>query len=190
MASAPGQVEACAGAKSGARSVEESDRLHRRDVKPLSTTQVLAHHYVIFAEHVGAGLGEARPVALVGAWRETFLFGADQPVDLVFRGLVAVWAVEVGKLFVGPLVEKFALFHGSFRSSVVGPERNPCALDNLFKLLHKVGRRRDVGSGSRYTRAGRGYVEKEEDPAISGGDRGQGDGAGADRHASAHSSCA
>ena len=92
-------------------SVKEGDGLHGRDVETLPATHVLAHHDIVFAEHVGAGLGEAGPVAVIGPRREVALLGPDQPADLVLGGLVTVRAIEICRLLVGPLVEKIALFH-------------------------------------------------------------------------------
>jgi len=130
----------------GRRSVEEGDRLHGRDVEALPATHVLAHHDVVFAEHVGAGLGEACTVALIGARGKVFLLGTNQPVDLVLRRLMAMRAVEVGGLLVGPLVEKFAFFHTSLRSSVLGRQRRR-GPDRPSELLHKVAGPRDYSAG-------------------------------------------
>src|SRR5215472_14482569 len=92
-------------------SVEESDRLYGRDVEALTATHVLAHHDIVFAKHVGASLGEASAITIICPGRKTALFGANDPIDLVFGRLVAVRAIEICRLLVGPFVEKFALFH-------------------------------------------------------------------------------
>src|SRR5262249_49286851 len=94
-------------------SVEESDRLYGRDVEALTATHVLAHHDVVFAKHVGASLGEASAITIIGAGRKTTFFGANDPVDLILGRLVAVRAIEICWLLVGPFVEKLALFHKS-----------------------------------------------------------------------------
>src|SRR6266566_1942759 len=139
--------------------VEGDYRLHTRNLKALPATHVLAHHDVVLADHVGTGLGEAGTVALVGAGRKTLFLSADQPADLVLGGLVPVRAVEIGRLFVGSLVKKFALVHK--RSLVAG--RLP---DRLWELLHTssagkqpAGCRRWL---PRYTAAGTGMPRKKK----------------------------
>jgi hypothetical protein len=74
-------------------SVEEGDRLDGRNFEALTATHVLAHHHVIFAEHVGTGFCEAGAVAVVGTRRKIPFFGADKPVNFIFRTLVAMRTV-------------------------------------------------------------------------------------------------
>jgi|SRR6516165_3992024 len=100
--------------------VEKSNRLDGCDVEAFAAAEVLTHHDIVFAKHVGTGLREASTVAVVGTRREAALLGADDPVNLIFRTLVTVRAVEIGRFLVGTLVEEFALFHGG-TSFVIGP---------------------------------------------------------------------
>jgi|SRR5271155_3037605 len=81
------------------------------DVEALAAAHVFAGHYVVFADHVVAGLGESGAVAFVGAAGELALLGADQPGHFVLRGLVAVGTIQVRRLFFLAFVEKFAFFH-------------------------------------------------------------------------------
>src|SRR5258708_32047271 len=98
----------------------ENYRLHARDVETLPAAQILASHHVVFAQHVGAGFGEAGAIALVGATAELTLLSADYPVNFVLAGLLAVGTVERRRFFLLALVEKFAFFHSSRWSLVFG----------------------------------------------------------------------
>ncbi len=71
----------------------KDDRLDAGDFEALSATDILAGHQIVFAEHVGAGFGEARAVALIGAASELALLGAHHPGDFILSGLVAVRTV-------------------------------------------------------------------------------------------------
>ncbi len=133
-------------------SIEERHGLHAGNFKPLAAAHVLAHQDVILAEHVGSSLGKTRTIALVGAGREASLLGTNQPADLVLRGLMTMWAIEVGWLLVGSFVEEFAFVHRG-QSSVDShrPSAKRSRRDSTFKLLHifAVGRGAcGLGTGS------------------------------------------
>src|SRR5882762_4175932 len=114
--------------------IQEGHGLNARDIEALAATHVLAHHDVVLAEHVGAGLGEAGAVALVGAGRKTSFLGADQPADLILAGLVTVRAAEIGGLPVGSLVKKFALVHNCGWSLAAGRWRDRSGCGNYCTI--------------------------------------------------------
>lgn len=91
--------------------IREYNRLHARDFKPLPAAHVLAGQHVIPAKHIGASFGEAGAVAFVSTARKLALFGAHQPGDFILSGLMTMRTVERSRLFVRPLIEKFALIH-------------------------------------------------------------------------------
>src|SRR5580704_3851896 len=89
----------------------ENHRLEAGDFEAFAAADVFAGHHVVFAEHVGAGFGEAGAVALVGAAGELLLFGANNPGDFILGGLTAVGTVQVRQFLFRAFIEKFALFH-------------------------------------------------------------------------------
>jgi hypothetical protein len=101
-------------------SVGEDDGLDAGDLEAFAAAHVFAGHLVVFAQHVGAGFGEAGAVALVGASGKLALLGAHHPGDFILAGLMAVRTVEGRWLLLGALVEKIAFFHEKRSSSVVG----------------------------------------------------------------------
>src|SRR5271168_3169868 len=74
--------------------LREYHRLHSGNLKAFPAAHVLAGHEIVFAQHVGAGFGEAGAVALVGASGKLALLGADHPGYFILGRLVAVWAVQ------------------------------------------------------------------------------------------------
>lgn len=105
------------------RLLREYHRLYAGDFEALAAPQVLAGHHVVAAEHVGAGFGEAGAVALIGAAGDLFLLGTHQPVDFVFSRLLAVRAIQRGRLFFRAFIEEFAFVHN--QSFVVRPWPSP-----------------------------------------------------------------
>jgi hypothetical protein len=91
--------------------VHEDNRLHAGYVETLAATQVFAHHDIVFAQHVGTGLGKTRAITFIGTAGQLTLFGAHQPHDIVFRTLVAVRAIQVCRLLFGTFVKKITFFH-------------------------------------------------------------------------------
>ena len=89
----------------------EDYRLQAANLEALAAADVFASHHVVFAEHVGASLGEAGAIAFVGTARKLLFLGADDPGDLVVRGLTAVGAVQICHLLFRAFVEKFSFFH-------------------------------------------------------------------------------
>src|SRR3954468_19268220 len=81
------------------------------NLEALAAAHVLATHNVIFAHHVRACLSETGAVAFVGAAGKLALFCAHQPGDFVIGGLMAVRAVQIGRLLFWALIEKFAFIH-------------------------------------------------------------------------------
>src|SRR5205807_3758341 len=71
----------------------------------------LTSHHIVFSKHVGARLGKAGAVALVGASGKLALLGPHQPRDFVLGWLLAVWTVEGCRLLFLALVAKIAFFH-------------------------------------------------------------------------------
>ena len=73
--------------------VQELFRQHSRlpgNFEALAAAHVLAGHHVIFANHVGAKLGEAGTVPFIGASAQLPFFRANNPRDLVIRRLMAM----------------------------------------------------------------------------------------------------
>jgi hypothetical protein len=95
-----------------AASVHKRHRLHTCDFKALAAAQVLAHDQIVAPHHVRACFGEFGAVAFVSPGRELSLFGAHQPCQLVFIGLLAVRAVQRVGLPGFFLIEEIALVHG------------------------------------------------------------------------------
>ena len=88
-----------------------------------------------------SGGSEVAPyaIAIIGTARELPLFGADDPVDFVFAGLLAVRTVEIRRLLFQALVEKIAFFHESVvRLLVAGlwPDHFPSQPNRERRLLH------------------------------------------------------
>ena len=94
------------------RLLGENYRLDAGDLEALAAAHVLTSHQVVFAEHVGAGLGEAGAVTLVGASGKLTLLGANHPSNLVLSRLVAVRTIQGSGFSLLTLVEKVAFFHG------------------------------------------------------------------------------
>jgi hypothetical protein len=92
----------------------EDDGLHAGNLKAFAAAHILAGHQIVFAQHVGAGFGEAGAIALIGATRQLSLLGADNPGHFVFGGLMAMRTIERGHLSFWPFIEKVAFFHGQF----------------------------------------------------------------------------
>ena len=97
--------------KSKDQLIHKSYGLHAGDFKTFAATKVLAHDQVVAPHHVRAGLGELGAVAFVGAGRETLLFCAHQPLDFVFRGLVAMRTRKRVGLFGFFFVEEISFVH-------------------------------------------------------------------------------
>ena len=70
--------------------LEKGDALHAGDLKSFSAAHVLAHHHVVSPQHVRLCLGEFCAVPIIRPRRQIFLLHPDQPLDLIFRRLVAV----------------------------------------------------------------------------------------------------
>jgi hypothetical protein len=102
------------------RSIGKYDGLHARYVEPLAAAHVLAHHDIIFPQHIGASLREAGPVALVGAPRQLPLLGPNKPHDLILGGLVAMRTIQIGRFFISLFIEKIAFFHAGLVPSFRG----------------------------------------------------------------------
>src|SRR5450432_512030 len=92
-------------------SIDKNNRLHAGNLEAFAAAHVLAHHHVVFAQHVRLGFGEAGAVALVGAARYLLLLGADYPGHLVLRRFFTTGAVEGRWLLFLAFVEKLAFFH-------------------------------------------------------------------------------
>jgi hypothetical protein len=90
----------------------EHNRLQTRYFKALTAAHVLASHHVVFADHVGAGLGETSAVAFVRTASQLSFFCAHQPRHFIFGRLMAMGTIECGQLLFRPFVEKVAFFHG------------------------------------------------------------------------------
>src|SRR5882724_2982397 len=82
-----------------------------RNIEALAAAHVLAGHHVVLAHHIGAELGEARAVTLVGASGKLTLFRAHHPGDLIVRRLMAMRTIQRCRLLFLLLVKKLALFH-------------------------------------------------------------------------------
>ena len=85
--------------------------LNARNIEALTAAHILTHHQVIFAQHVGTGLGETSPVALIGARWQLALLGAHDPGNFILRGLMAMRTVQRCWFLLGALVEKLTFFH-------------------------------------------------------------------------------
>jgi hypothetical protein len=105
--------------------------LQAGNLEAFAAADVFAGHHVVFAQHVGAGFGEAGAVALVGAAAELALFGANDPGDFILGGLLAVGTVQIRHLLFWTFVEKFALFH----KTVVGRWSFVVGLDLIIAVL-------------------------------------------------------
>src|ERR1700722_6964485 len=81
------------------------------DFKPFAAAHVFAGHHVVLADHVGAELGEARTVAVIGTAAELALLGADDPGYFILGRLAAVRTIQRRWLLFLLLVKKIALFH-------------------------------------------------------------------------------
>jgi hypothetical protein len=91
--------------------LDEGDGLDAGDVEPLAAADVLAANKIVGADHIALGLGEAGAVALVGSAWELGLLAADQPSNLVFTRLTAMWTGHGVSSLLGTFVEKITLFH-------------------------------------------------------------------------------
>jgi hypothetical protein len=92
-------------------SIHEYHRLHARNLEAFAAAQILAHHDVVFAQHVRTGFGKAGTVALVRPAGQLPLFGPDDPSHFVLRRLLTAGAVEVRWLLFLAFVKKLAFFH-------------------------------------------------------------------------------
>jgi len=105
---------------------DESHRLHARDFKAFAAAHVFAHHHIVAADHIGAGLGEFGAVALIGPSGKLFLLGADEPRQLILIRLPAVGTIEGMGLFGVFLVVKIALIHAYYdKHSQAQPQPKP-----------------------------------------------------------------
>ena len=89
-------------------------RNHRRlsgDFEAFAAAHVFAGHHVVFADHVGAGFGEAGAIAFVGASGKLALLSAHHPGDFILGGLMAMRTVQRGRFFFLTFIEKFTFFH-------------------------------------------------------------------------------
>ena len=91
--------------------IQKRYRLNSRHLKPFAAADVLAHHHIFAAHHVGLGLGELGAVALVGPRRKRFFLGTHQPGQLILVDLPAMRAVQGMGLFGFLLVKKITLVH-------------------------------------------------------------------------------
>jgi len=119
----PRQIAACqrkrASINDGGRKREcglfgEDYRLYAGDFEALAAAHILTGHQIIFAQHVGARLGEAGAIPLVGTPRELPFLGANDPRDLILGGLMTMRTVQGGHLLLRPLVKEFFFVHGSW----------------------------------------------------------------------------
>ena len=102
--------------------LREHHRLHPGNLKPLAANACSCRPSGrLFAQHVGAGLGEAGAVAVVGASGELALFGAHHPRHFILGGLMAVRTVQGRCIFFSEvrLVKKISLLHKGRWSLVV-----------------------------------------------------------------------
>src|ERR1700722_17597574 len=114
------------GARENSRLLGEDHRLHAGNFETLAAAHILAGQHVVFAQHVGARLGEAGAVALIGASGELAFLGTHKPVNFIFAGLMAMRAVQRGLLAFLLLVEKVAFFHESRWSLIYRSPAAPC----------------------------------------------------------------
>src|SRR5580692_6707658 len=98
--------------------LQKSDALYASNLKTLSATLVLAHHHVVAAQHVRLRLGKFGTIAIVRARRKTFLFRSHQPLDFIFRRLMAMRTTQICRLLVRLFFEKFPLIHRSVPSAL------------------------------------------------------------------------
>ena len=81
------------------------------DFEALAAAHVLADHHIVLADHVSTGFGKTGAVPFIRAAGKAPLLGADQPGNFIIAGLVAMGAIQRGRLFLSPFVEKITLFH-------------------------------------------------------------------------------
>jgi hypothetical protein len=150
--------------------------LDTRDIEALTAAHILAHHQVIFAQHVGTGFGETSPVALIGARWQLALLGAHDPGNFILRGLMAMRTVERCWFFLRALVEKLTFFH----SVALAVRRRPPASSgdrpaNIDYYRFRAGRLWQDGCNGQ---------EEEESKTVSRRAGGEGAGSGTNWHTS------
>jgi hypothetical protein len=92
-------------------STKKCDALNAGDLEALAAADVLAHHHVVTAQHVGLCLGKLRSIAFVDPRRQTLFLRAHQPLNLILRCLMAVRTIQCRGLLVRTFIKKIALFH-------------------------------------------------------------------------------
>jgi len=103
-------------------------RDHRRlpgEFESLAAAHVFAGHHIVFAQHVRAGLREACTISFIGPAGQLSFFGPYQPRDFVFPRLLAMRAIQLGRLFLLSLVEKVFFVHTDFGSLLQDPGSAP-----------------------------------------------------------------
>jgi hypothetical protein len=68
------------------------------NLEPLSAAGIFALNHIVSPDHVVPGFGETRSVSFIGVTRKLFLFGSNQPANLVRLRLVTMQAGEGGGL--------------------------------------------------------------------------------------------
>src|SRR2546427_6061630 len=149
----------------------EDYRLYAGDFETLAAAHVLASHKIIFTQHVGARLGEAGAIPVVGTSRELPFLGANDPGDLILRRLMTMRAIQRGHLLLRPLVKEFFFVHGSYSDYCISKESASEERKDRVKLSLNNSNSKENG-------------EEEKNQEVHGGGSGEDDGARADWHAS------
>jgi hypothetical protein len=77
LAITPGRKNFSPADQHGPELIRKNHRLQPGNLESLSAAHVLAAHYIVFAQHVGAGFGKAGAIAFIGAAGELALLGSD-----------------------------------------------------------------------------------------------------------------
>jgi len=85
--------------------------LDPRNLEALSAAEVLAHHLVVYQDHIAEGLGKAGSVALVGAGGQEIEFLTHQPAQFVCFGRPAKRAVQRRRFRRFGFAVELPLFH-------------------------------------------------------------------------------
>jgi hypothetical protein len=108
--------------------------LHAGNLEAFAATHILTGHKIIFAQHVGARFGETGAIALVSTSCKLSFLGANDPRDLVFRSLMAMWTVQHGHFLFRPFVKEFFFVHGSFVDYCILRAMSPNQTEYRVKL--------------------------------------------------------
>ena len=85
--------------------------MQRGDLERLAAADVGALQLVIAPDHIGLGLGEPGPVALIGSARKLAALAPYDPGDLILPRLAAFRTGQVVRALLRCLVKKLTFIH-------------------------------------------------------------------------------